>query len=731
MDLETRLKIKADSTEAKKLAQTIKQTFSPEQVEQFNKANQDLEKQFSSLTKRQVELTKVLVTVSKGTEEYKKLKDELKGVRDESLLVGRSLTQLDQVINRSKREQAHNDRVLVQQENAELQQQHQKRQQLVADTRSGRGRNLAAGFAQGLGIAPYIPTEPGMGYRIGGAMAGGMVRRMGRMVGAPFMTPGIGGVAQGIGGIPGVGGFGAGALQTAAAAYQSAVGFDRQRLANLYYMGPQAGQPVNIGIGQDARKRLQETTSENRKALWRLGEAQREMGPLALKAGKGQQVVPTQMSAIESVSMGGPIGGPMGGRGFVPKRLSLTEQKEQLDLAKAADIKAARQEVKETQTEMLKAVDAAKDRTGFKSGLGAIGLGTQFGLGPSQVTQMQSAFMRQRGGTYDPTGQNQFMQGLLGQSRFGISQEQAGGFFRGMQPGGGGMGQQNLIQTLQNAFVQGLRGAQIPEYLQEMVSLTRQAEQQGMTFDRDAFVRQTMALRQTGVQGPQLARIGGGLQRAAMGVGMRGVQGPMDLVMARAAGYDAEQGPQSYARAMLRLTGAKVGGEGREDIINNLLQSVSAGAGGVGGSPEEKALFTMRALGQMGVPVGGDLAQKLFAGYQEGTPDISGLLEKGRAQGGIAGAMGETQRRIQLGAPTAPAAAEIETLRISLGRSATWVKDFEKNAMLTAKTANNFSVELGNLTKAVEGVVKKINSLTTGGFTGMMNRAFDALTGGQ
>ena len=219
--VETKIKVGMDVRDVKKGGQEIKNAFNPRAIQDFRTATRDLERQYTTLIRKQADLTKQLGGIDKGTKAFKAMKEELKGVADQSKLVERSLSQLDRIQTRAARQQ-----------------------------KFGRGRNFAAGLVQGSGLGQYIPTEPGMGARIAGTMVAGGVRRAAGGAAAPFLTPGVGGFAQGLSAIPGLGGFAAGALQTAAAGYQSAAGMDAAQLASLFQAGGQAGKAKPVTQGQ-------------------------------------------------------------------------------------------------------------------------------------------------------------------------------------------------------------------------------------------------------------------------------------------------------------------------------------------------------------------------------------------------------------------------------------------------------------------------------------------------
>jgi len=693
-DVTTRLKISADDKEVKKLKNTIKDSFTTKDIRAFKDSARDLEREITKLTKTQSELTKKLLGVEKGTKAYKELKDTLKGVKEQADLVNTSLTQLDRIQSRAEQQR-----------------------------KMGRGPGFVAGLAQGAGVGQYIPTGRQMGSRIGGMMVGGMLRRGVGGAAAPFLTPGVGGLAQAAQAIPLMGGLASASISAGATAYQSAVAYDRARLQNLYFAGPQMGQTWERGPTEAQTARVAEIQARQRMIGKRgaipisamKAEEKRLFEEAAERGGispKEQQVGMQRLGMIRKLAPGGVGGyGRAAGIRTRPRPWDALRAKAQQNILVergqlAEDLKAAQ--------------EAAKPTSGVFSGLGAIGLGTQFGIAPQQTEAMKGQFFQMRGGVFGREaggGRERFMEAMLAQGRFGVSMQQAGGFERMRMAGGGGTGMGGLIDTLQAAVAQGLEGAQVPEYLQALVGLGQEAEKRGVKIDSTEFIKTTMTLRAAGIQGPQLGRIGAGLQQAGMNVSAQGVQSPMDVLMARAAGFDPSGGPESYAMAMNKLAGGL-----DQDMMNRLMGMVTSGAM-TGGGPEMQSLLFRRALSKIGVQLGPGQATSLLESYKGGqVPTIEDLEKATTAQGGVRGAMMGLKRGIDVVAPTARGAAGLEAERIGIGRGATWVLDFERNAVRSAKAINNFGTDLKKLSGAVDGFIKTLTEATKGGASGIMER---------
>jgi hypothetical protein len=357
------------------------------------------------------------------------------------------------------------------------------------------------------------------------------------------------------------------------------------------------------------------------------------------------------------------------------------------------------------------------------TGLPGLGEGAAFGMGPQQMIGFFSQMMQARGGTRDEVSRSTFREAMAAKTRFGVSAGMAGQFGRmGVAGGGGAMGGMDLSTTLQVAVTQGLRGSQVTEYLQTLVGLGSRAEKMGVKFDVREFGRMTAGLKVAGMQGLQAQRIAGGLQQAGMGVSQRGVQGPMDVLMARAAGFDPSQGAEGYAKAMNKLSGGMT-----SEMMNNLLGMVTQGAGAGGFGPEMQRLMFRRAMGKLGVQVGPGQASDLIESYKAGgRPDVSQLIERGERKGARGRLDRAAVQAVQREAPTAPGAARLEAMRIGLGReSAGWVQSFERNAMQAGQVINGFSEDLLKPSGMVSTAMDAAKKFTAGGMEGIIKKMVD------
>lgn len=678
----TTLKVKSDDREVRKLAATVGKAFDPKHAKELKQATRELERQFGDAAKRQGELIRQLQAVDKGTKAYKNLKSELKGVKDQADLASKALQQIEQASNRMSRQQ-----------------------------REGRGRNFLLGAAQGAGVAQYLPSGPGAYARLGGAAVAGGIRRGVGAAAAPFMTPGIGGLAQGLAGIPGLGGFAAGALQTGAGAYQSAVGYDRARLQNLYFanerIGQRRGQYINPKWSA-AQGALTAATANRDSLATQKGELEleRDRAPSV-----GRMAVANQMHAMAVGRIPGATAraAQVKGSPSVPQlerqgiRKEIRENKQELAAANAAV--GARQRD-------LRGIQKFK-RGGVESGLGSDRIAADLGLGPMQAQALRGQFYGVAGGEFD---QSEFNTALAAQVRYGVGAQQSGQYARMGRAGGGGAGMIELGRVLKGAVLSGLKGAQVTEYLGELVNLGSTAEKQGIKVNAADFQKLSFRIKASGFEGTQIGRIAGGLTRAGQGLAQRGVQSPIDMLMMRAAGFEPGQGPEGYSKALKTLEG------GDTKAYTQFLGKLVQGTQGLGENTQE--LLVKRAMGRAGVNVGFGQARKLITGFSEGgqqaaEPLVQAMMAARDKTGSNDQMLTEASGRVTAGAGFARTGAQLERQRVGLGRGFGFIARFESASMKSAGIMSNFGTSLTKLSTSVNKAVEAVNSFTEGGIEGL------------
>jgi hypothetical protein len=699
------LKFRADSRAVKVAGEEIKKAFDPRSGREFRREMTSLQRRLKDITSAQAGLVKELMRVEEGTDAYKKLQDQLKGVEDQAKTVRSAI----QGITSAHKEFGSEQR-----------------------------RGFVAGAAQGLGIAQYIPSERGMGRRIAGAMVGRGVRGAGaratRAGTAPFTQPGLSGLTTAVGAIPWVGPMAAGQIQALSGMYQEALGFQRASRAALFAQGA-APTP------EERRARIaraEEAVVQIRQAGALGAEAAGELAAdvQAKQARAARPVVKRRQTA------GGLPWYARSGRDF-PKGSYAAEIAEEMEVTAepAAEAEGAAEggrrrirslvrptgfrrdigtvaDVKEVRRQTEEAVKAVRARArAVPTGLPGAGAGAQFGIGGQEMMQQFGQFMQARGGTYDDVKRRQFVQQMAA-TTMGVSAGTAGQYARMGIAGGGGFGTADLATVLQSAVAMGLRGSQVPEYLQTLVGLGQQAERQGVRIDERGFGRQSALLRAVGFQGPQIGRVAAGMTSAAMDLSQRGVSSPVDMIMMRAAGYDPTQGIESYARASNRMAGGM-----DLDMLQNLMGMIVRGArGGIGRSGRETAvMMTRRFFGNIKNPIGPGQASTILDAYQQGKLGREHLSMLGKTidQGERRGAHGrlveEARTRVGRGAYLTQIEAGMEAKRIALGTkmSGTMVK-LNEASLSAAGAVANFSGQLKTVAGWMADFTKKMEQVTKG-----------------
>lgn len=687
-DSRVNLKITADASQARRAGRDIDAAFNPRGLKAVKAAGKDLEAQLVAVSRRTVDLSRVMQGIEKGCAAYKHLQKELKSAAEDAKLLATALRAVDTVTNESDRRRRE---------------------------REQRRRSFGGGLMQGLGLADYMPAEPGMGRRIAGAMLGRGVRRAAGMASAPFLNPGMGGLSAAAGMIPLVGPGIAGALSTAAGAYQQAVGYDRARLANIPYAG--AGVMERMRVGRPGRAGRNPYDFEMSEADLAKRRSPSENALESRAAALAAAVTANQ--TISDVTLGtGGQGGVVAEKALLGRAAKFATRMARREgigtIRKVAGVEAADAAASAQATAAEKA--QAASWTTVKRHLPGMETGVPFGIGPQQMMGHFGEFMGARGGVYDEQTRGGFIEALAAKTRFGIAPDTAGRFARAGVAGGGGRGieaAQGLSGTLQAAFRAGLEGSQIAEYLQTLVSLTEQAERTGVKIDVREFNRMAGGLTGIGIEGLQAQRIAGGLTQAGMGLSERGVSKPADMLMLRAAGFRPEQGAEGYAAAMRKLEGGL-----DVDMMQNLLRSSAEGVKAGGFGPEMQSLLLKRLMGSgFGVKIGMEQADKLIAAGGMGAEGLSAEMARqfgaGERPGARAGLIRGAKSAAASQAGLAVGAAGLEASQIGAGYSAaSFVPTFERAQLAAANLiSRNFGAHLGKLGLLVTAGITRIDML--------------------
>ncbi|MBT8430090.1 MAG: hypothetical protein KJN79_09290 [Gammaproteobacteria bacterium] len=705
------LKFRADARAIKVLGQEFQKAFDPKSAKAYERELGGLQRRLKDLTSVQTGLVKQLEGVKDGTKEFKKLQDQMK-------LVGREAKTVKGAIGSMT--------TAYREFNAE------------------RKRGFVAGMGQGLGIAQYIPSEAGMGRRMAGAAIGqgvrGVAGRIGGAAMAPIRNPGVGGLASMVGAIPVLGQMASGQIQALAGMYQEAVAFKSAARGALFAQGagPSAAQRASrIAAAEVEVKRIkkegalaEEQAKDMTQARYRRGvrvqnrqaalqeKIIKDKGGLSASPGMGGLIashLESKNADVSDIEEAPAVSTKMrGGRKIVRGIYGRTSKFRQ-DLGAEID-------VKKVQKDTAERIAKVRARARYvDTGLPGVGEGVKYGLGGQAMMQGFTQFMQARGGTWDDVKRKQFEQQMAA-GTMGVSAGLAGQYARMGVPGGGGKGSTDLAGALSMAVQIGLKGSQVPEYLQSLVGLGSRAEKMGVKIDEKELGRGSALMRTMGIKGPQIGRVMSGVQGAAMDLSQRGVSSPVDMIMMRAAGYEPSQGVEGYSRAINKIEGGMDLG-----MLNQLMGMATAGAtGGVGGAGRETQILMMkRFFGRLKTPISANQATMMLDAYQNGklNREHVGMLTRNIEGGERKNAHGwltkGAQADVRRGAGITITEASLEADRIRLGNkmSGTMAKLNEAN-MNAASAVAAFSGQLKTVATWMATFTKKLEKAAKAGASG-------------
>jgi len=624
LDLETRIKISSDTSGLSKIAAESKKAFSPLSPKELKKTSKELLDQFNLLAKAQLNLVKAMSGVERGTKEYKKLVRELKDVKVQGDAVLSVLKNINQVTERT----AH------------------------------RRSSFVAGLGQGLGIAQYMPSGPGMVSRMGGAMAGGAVRRTMGAASSMFLTPGVGGMAGALSAIPWVGQGLANILQAGQGYYQQAMQFSASKLPNVpyadlrsvgsLYTNPERVAAENRYIGVYEKQRHAE------RQAWRAQVAISQIDDRARAAGGYFEPPEGGMGKAEYSEAGGGFhakgspyyapprskrviaarGGTYDDIGHFWARPARGEQTAAQAKWREADAEAKKYNKLMQEEEKSLRATPVKLRQDVM-GIPGAGFGVPFGFSPEETQQWFGSFMGARGGLSNRGFlHGQFRESMAVGRLYGVSPEQAGGFHRMQMPGGGGEAA-GIGLVMEQIRAMGLQGSQAADYLQTMVEQGKRAEDRGLKINIHGMTETGMFLRAAGLQGAQLGRVTGGITAAYSNMAMTGVQTPAQVAMLRAAGWTPEQGTEGYFKTLAELEGGP-GQETLERIMGTVAQTAAAGRGPWEAGGLFARFFTQGTGTPMGPTMGKELMEQFKGGKlsQEGWEKYSKMMTQADIESG-------------------------------------------------------------------------------------------------
>ena len=479
----------------------------------------------------------------------------------------------------------------------------------------GGGGGIKGGFLSGLlqgaGMGEVFPQQ-GFGRNVAGRIAGSGVRRAGSFAGGAFS--GASGFAQGLSGIPVVGGFMAGQMQSmlghAQAGQQSLQ--ERRALLPMMNSGSVAAQlqAARGAVGSqdayiaDAMAKAPSASGDRLRAL-KAGSAAAAFAQKSAEDAKGggpasfANVVLPHLKAATGTSTQGP---------------TAAVWKQASDASLAADAKARKDARSKGINAYQRALSKAENSTLSNPFTAIEKLGKSMGIMPGQAIQMAGQVAQGSGGGLGQFGSTEgksFMRQAFGmQQALGLSGQDTGAFAayarHGNVAGGLGGGEQAMLDAVYQGTKMALGQAEMTRYMQSVSSSMAQFEQTGMALDPGAIgaIGSVMARNVGGARGAELGR---GVTQAAQRIAQNGITNQAELMlMTEMFGYD-EKEKGSYARSMVRAASGTAAPGGSFKRFKNRI-----GAGAT--SPEQGQLLMQSVFKQLGINMAAPEANLLAGG---------------------------------------------------------------------------------------------------------------------
>ena len=527
----------------------------------------NLKDHLQDLGKEQLAVTSVMEDMAdKASPAYKKLEDHLKSLNAQSRRAKREISGLTQAFSK----------------------------QAAAAEKAARAAQQAKGaFVQGmaqggLGIpAAFAQRGPGFGKQLAGMGVGRAVSGFGGaargIAGAAFS--GVGGLAQAISGIPIAGPAAAAQLQTAAAYSQQYLQFQKQRIGMIPYM-----------TSPEKQRKLGKITSRGQRELDLLE------GMQATQAGASQASQHTALGKkinIPELSPEQRANLPPGAAAFMEGAIDTGDLRLQGRIAQ--------QKHKVARLMKMRKGTAAPGL----AGLGDLGMNL-LGVNKVESERAATSIVQAGGGQLGEARRHGIVgAGFAAQTMFGVQSGVSGAFLQGARRGGlvgggkkGGVRAGSELQAaIQDGFRMGLSGSEINTYLQSIAAGIQRFESTGIPVARESLADMGQEFQKSGITGTRAAKIAGGIQNYAQGMGQRGIRGGGDLLMLQMMGGYKGGGAEGLQQSFLNLEDMKSGGLGGMNMggktAGMLRKVMKLHGGGAGG---EFGLMNFLTK-QMGTPV--------------------------------------------------------------------------------------------------------------------------------
>jgi hypothetical protein len=381
------------------------------------------------------------------------------------------------------------------------------------------------------------------------------------------------------------------------------------------------------------------------------------------------------------------------------------------------------------------------------------GMGRRMGgLSQHEALQFSSQLFQAGGGRYGEgpqAGQNQRMTGaaMAAQTMFGVGPGVSGAFLqagrRGGLVGAGGQGAEAMTGALRDAMEQGLEGSEVTTYLANMAQGIQNWEQSGIPVNKDSLKALGLEISGTGIAGTRAARMAGNMQQYTQGIGQRGIQGGMDLLMLQKIGGFKGGGAQDYEKSIMNLeqmSGDLSTGKFGEKSQDMIRQLVGMGGGAKGGGLSFLRRKLQPIMGPMSLMETAALAQKagMDTGISEDEFKAAGIDVKGEALkigrgrgkageiGTVEALMSEAAKRVKELAPNLAKQADIQNQQLEVGsRILSSVQALESSSVkVNGAFLDLAGPTLTRVTNGFEKFAKKLEETTEGGWGNVFKTIF-------
>ena len=708
----------------------------------YKKEIKALEPQLIDLTKQQLATTRAMEGMAKGSKVYQQLGQNLREINTQySKLAG----------------------------------MRDKLKELFGP-RGGPGQPLTAkdmargGFMQGLvqgGLHVDLQRGPGMWRQAAGMATGTMLRGF---AGAPF--GGVGGVQQGLAGIPGVGGFLAGQFGTAMGFGEGALGVQQARLGALPLFGAGRGNRRRV---QEAQARAAEgvrvedytasgqfltpdVIAERAAAAGKYAAANVKMTPEMQAQANATYREMFQATARRQAEESGWRGKP------TEEALALAERvkRDQLsantplrrklwETAQASVLKPeqekAREQAETGMREILttpekryrEAVQDAERRAGRRERGRPFAevkrIGRELGgMSEQEAIQAVSPLLQRAGGGIQAAQQqNMIRAAISAQTVYGVGAETSGAFLgagrRGGMVGAQGRGGETLAATIGDALRLGLEGSELTDYLQQMANGFENWKQTGIPINPKSIASLSSTFATQGLGGVRGGVMGQRFAQAGQRLTQTGIQDAIDLMMLQTVGGYQGGGMEQYMESMKKLESTQMGGEDLQKMIRQIYETAGGGATGT---------WTVReALGRKGMQMGvgeAELFVKSATGQKLTEQEQAKLAEQQQqmnlagqqAPKGVAGLATQAQDLMDTYGGAVKRAAALQNKQNSIGESllptlqnlqassANINKAFQ---ILSDDTLNKAAKQIEKFTAGIERLSNMLDDKNTSGWS--------------